>query len=477
MPNIYIAEIDTSTPGVEDVTTNAVYIPGLATSINADLNANEYFQKPVYFETLADFRKVFGNEPYVFKQAVKYADILIAPTDENSTDYDLYTDIKDSLFIAQNQPDRSYLMASELLAAGLPVYYECMGTPSSGYTSAAIVASVYDQIFKRFNYKDKKNILIDKGETVFKFLTTGGYPAFAGNLSINGVGNTLAQRQIQFAASRGDLIAIVDYFDFYNGNYDTLHKNLNAMTDSASYDVNDDEIAEDIWSYGAMFAPYSVYNFVNTSWKTSVTTGSDSVETTNTQYAMPASYGYLITFAASSKNNPNWYAAAGASRGAVANFVAPVIGASLTSIEANEYQKRNEGSSINSIVNIKPYGYLLWGNRTLKNNSNKSELTATSFLNIRHLSNDVKRQVFVAARALTFEPNSDILWVNFKSKIIPLLDQMTNGNGITGYQFIRQATTKKATLKAKIVLECIEAVEDFDITIELTDAAVEVTEG
>ena len=473
MPNIYIAEIDTSTPGVEDVTTNAVYIPGLAASIAKGHNEADYLNKPVYFETLADFRAVFGNEPYVFEQDVLYKDILTEPIDEDSVDYKLYDSIKEFVFIADNSPDKSYIMASELLAAGLPVYYECMGIPKAGSNAVAIVKIIYDQISKRFDYSDKKNILIDKGETVFKFLTTGGYPAFAGNLPINGVGNTLTQRQIKFAASRGDLIAIADYFDFYNGDYDTLYENLNAITSSPSYDANDDETAENIWSYGAMFAPYSVYNFVNTSWKTSA----DSVETTHTQYVMPASYGYLITFAASSKNNPNWYAAAGASRGAVANFVAPVTGASLTSIEANEYQKRNEGSSINSIVNIKPYGYLLWGNRTLKNNSNTQELTATSFLNIRHLSNDVKRQVFVTARKLTFEPNSDILWINFKSSIIPLLDQMVTGNGITGYQFIRQATTKKATLKAKIVLECIEAVEDFDITIELTDAAVAVTEG
>lgn len=473
MPNIYIAEIDTSTPGVEDVTTNAVYIPGLAKSINADLNTDEYFQKPVYFETLADFRAVFGNEPYVFGENVTYGDIFTEPADSDSADYELYDKIKSSVFIAANSPDKSYIMASELLAAGLPVYYECMETPSTGHKAVAIVNSIYDQIYRRFDYSDKKNILIDKGETVFKFLTTGGYPVFSGNIALTSAGTGLTLRQVQFAASRGDLIAIVDYFDFYNGDYDTLHSALNALTQPGSNDINDDETAENIWSYGAMFAPYSVYNFVNTSWKTSA----DSVETTHTQYVMPASYGYLITFAASSKNNPNWYAAAGASRGAVANFVAPVTGASLTSIEANEYQKRNEGSSINSIVNIKPYGYLLWGNRTLKNNSSNQELTATSFLNIRHLSNDVKRQVFVTARKLTFEPNSDILWINFKSNIIPLLDQMVTGNGITGYQFIRQATTKKATLKAKIVLECIEAVEDFDITIELTDAAVAVTEG
>lgn len=466
MPNIYIAEIDTSTPGVEDVTTNAVYIPGLAASLAEGYDEREYIGKPVYFESLADFRAVFGSAPVIFNEDVLYSDIIDAPEDTDD-DYEAF---KTKTFIAKGDPDKSYVMASELLANGLPIYYDCtMVVNWNSSTAVNVVRAHYAHIAAQLDYSNNKNILKDKGETVFKFLTSGGYPTFSGKYSISGVGNNLFVKQITYAASRGDLIAPVDYFDFYTGDYDKLHTELNDITNSPVYDQNDDETAENVYSYGAMFAPYATYNLGNTGWVYE--------NTTYNQCVMPASYGYLITFAASSKNNPNWYAAAGASRGAVANFVAPVIGGNITSIEANDYQKRDEGSSINCIVNIKPYGYLLWGNRTLKDNSLNQELTATSFLNIRHLSNDVKRQVFVAARALTFEPNSDILWVNFKSMIIPLLDQMVNGNGITGYQFVRQATTKKATLKAKIVLECIEAVEDFDITIELTDAAVEVTEG
>ena len=105
---------------------------------------------------------------------------------------------------------------------------------------------------------------------------------------------------------------------------------------------------------------------------------------------------------------------------------------------------------------------------------NKDGLVASSFLNIRMLSNDVKKVVYQTAKRLTFELNDNILWLNFKSAIEPTLDQMVSGNGLTGYKIIKKATTKKATIEAIIRLYAVEAVENWDITIELADAYVSV---
>jgi hypothetical protein len=52
---------------------------------------------------------------------------------------------------------------------------------------------------------------------------------------------------------------------------------------------------------------------------------------------------------------------------------------------------------------------------------------------------------------------------------------MTSDNGIRGYQIIKTPTNKKALLAARIVITPIEAVEDFDLTIELNDS-IEVQE-
>ena len=188
---------------------------------------------------------------------------------------------------------------------------------------------------------------------------------------------------------------------------------------------------------------------------------------------LPGSFGYLVSLAVSVQNNPNWYAVAGVTRGLVPNIIS--LSQNLTNAIADSYTPRDT-IAINPITNIRPYGLTIWGNRTLKNNALAGDLTATSFLNVRNLVCDVKRTVFVASKRMTFEQNNDILWINFKSLITPTLEQMVQGNGLTGYQLIRQRTTKKATLKAKIVLYCVEAVEDFDITISLTDSETTISE-
>ena len=53
---------------------------------------------------------------------------------------------------------------------------------------------------------------------------------------------------------------------------------------------------------------------------------------------------------------------------------------------------------------------------------------------------------------------------------------MSTGNGISGYKMIKQAPDRKAQLKAKIRIIPVEAVEDFDITLELTDSLEIITE-
>ena len=68
-----------------------------------------------------------------------------------------------------------------------------------------------------------------------------------------------------------------------------------------------------------------------------------------------------------------------------------------------------------------------------------------------------------------FEQNSDRLWFNFKANIVTLLEDMQTNQGIRGYTIIRQ-NSEKAKVKAIIRVVPIEAVEKFDLTVELTDS-------
>ena len=294
------------------------------------------------------------------------------------------------------------------------------------------------------------NKLLDKGEYIIKFITTGAYPTFEYD------NNTLAQKVLEVAANRGDCTALIDHTP--NNDRTLLALDTNSVYAKVidwadTYTVN--TLGEDAFTYGAMFTPYGVYNCISV----------------NKQIMLPASFGYLAALAASVQTNGNWMAAAGVQRGSVPNLIS--LSQNLTNAIADSYQPR-DGIAINPITNIKPYGLTIWGNRTLKNNAKAGDLTATSFLSIRQLTNDVKRTVWVAAKTLTFEQNSDLLWINFKSKIIPTLDQMVSGSGLSGYDINKQKTNKKATVKAVIRLYAIEPVEDWDITIELADSSTEI---
>lgn len=574
MPKITIREEDLTSAGITNNSTNAVYIPGYA--VMGPVNT------PTLCESLEDFQAIFGTSPYIFRENQDWPEGFSSDTPEG-------------YFAEEGDAEKSFIMASELLRQGLPVYYErvfsgdinawsticnftdggedvvlqlksstpgkvntklfCkveidtvpmneagtstatyyilsvgrkadvnLGTPevsevTTKFTFDSQLAKDYSSItyykdlqgatdnsglvtfnflkqdvtqlqvdieetyqfhfaspdepiysgdeFKvdlMYNYlslEDTNAItmetqgyarFLDKGEYVLKFLTSGAYPVFEYN------DNAIVTNMLTKAANRGDAIALFDHTP-------NNSRVLAATNTSSVYAkvkeycqtnrVND--LSEPIYTYGAMYTPYGIY--------------SNSVIDGNVE--LPGSFAYLLSLAVSVVNNANWYAVAGVTRGIVPNLLS--LSQNVTNAIAESYTPRDD-ISINPITNIKPYGLTIWGNRTLKNNAKAGDLTATSFMNVRQLVCDVKRNVFVASKRLTFEQNNDVLWINFKAQLVPTLEEMLQGNGLTGYQLIRQKTTAKATLKAKIVLQVVEAVEDFDITISLTDSESTISE-
>ena len=263
-------------------------------------------------------------------------------------------------------------------------------------------------------------------------------------------GYVLAQKMLSVAAQRGDAVALIDHTD----------NRARALTGPTSVYGAIAESAFTDGEFGAMFTPWASYTMINEG---------SAVPATQ---LMPASFAYLMSMARSIRTNPNWLAVAGVTRGLV-----PYIGtldtvANLTNTIANSYQPRDD-VSINAITNIKPYGLTIWGNRTLKKNVN--DLTATSFLNTRNLVNEVKKVAYITAKSLIFEQNTDVLWINFRAGITPLLDKMMTGQGLSNYKIIKGTTTERAKVVATIKLFPVYAVEDFEITVIISDDNVSVS--
>jgi hypothetical protein len=192
----------------------------------------------------------------------------------------------------------------------------------------------------------------------------------------------------------------------------------------------------------------------------------------------PASFHYLACAAKALENYNEWYAVAGYTRG-ISRYAIESVGCKFGETAINELEPRNNSNGANRaanlIVKIKN-AYYLWGNRTAYA-LDGTDLVASHFLNIRQLCTTIKKQVYVACRRFTFDPNSDVLWVNFCNAIKPTLEKMKADQGISDYKIVKVKSSKKALLTAKIRIVPIEAVEDFDISIYLEDSLGGVVTG
>jgi len=537
MPRITITERDLTSTGLSQVASNAVYIPGYA--VMGPIN------EPTLCNTKDEFISIFGTLPYRFKEKQTFTGVTTAKTDfykfeageyERSYIYArevlerglpvIYTRIFTQAEAnwkasAVNGANVLTLTAKQVGAVGEAIYYKVeadaqnaiytltIGRDDADIGVPAVAAEIYKVVFDTSKvtsdtiyYADVQSNLVDltwgneptalvatdktalslpgaatgdefkvatiydkagvyadleriadKAEYQVKFLTTGAYPSFKSEVTLATGKVDLSEALVAAAASRGDCVALVD----------AMPDPTQALTGDGSVVKALRDAPYNNGEYGAMFTPAGIYK----------------CSTVSSNLVMLPSFGYVTAYGQSVQNNPSWLAVAGAVRGKVTNLVSN-IGPRITSGIIDDYQQ-DDKVSINPITTVRPYGVLIWGNRTLLDNSKVvgnavAGLTASSFLNIRSLLCDLKKVIYSTCKGLTFEQNSDILWINFKAGIVPTLDQMKTGGGLRDYEIKRTKADKKAQLKATIRLYAIEAVEDFDITIELADSEVTTTE-
>lgn len=310
--------------------------------------------------------------------------------------------------------------------------------------------------------------LRDKSTYDFRYLVTGlltnNDGANSAILSIADIPQEIALDDADGTKDgRGDCIALIDL--------DCTA--YTSKTQKAAVPCIAQEAAKFASIYAAVFAPFVEYIMAED-------------EAYNNNCVFPGSFHYLACAAASSSRDyAEWYANAGLSRG-VAKYTVKTTGCKLGEVAIQALEPRfilpigkdtkgetiNTTVAVNLIVNIKG-SYYLWGNRTAKKlgarGSSEGDLTAQNFLNVRQLCSTIKKQVYVTCRRLTFDPNSNMLWINFRSLIKPTLEKMKADQGIKDYKFVKNETDRKALLSAKIRIVPIEAVEDFEIGLYLED--------
>lgn len=377
--------------------------------------------------------------------------------------------------------DRSYIMAYQLLLQGLsvvikPLLFDNASFDKEEEDSEGIKKKVkgtntvvpLDEAYKIVNscilntytsnnendntdYTKVNGIEEFKDRNIFniKFITSGGY-ANTGNYT-EGIDLNSFDALNTVASLRGDAIALAEFRPLFIDQEDVLNE-LRNFYGNENY-------------YAAAFFP----------WCDCRVTAINETKT----YDMPASYCYLSAYANSVRSNANWFAAAGVSRGSVPGLVKPLfeVGEALMHIlqgdpENNSTYRLN--ACINPIYNAGTYGYRIWGNRVI---AERLKDLFMNFLNVRVLLCDIKKQIYHAAMRVTFEPNDDIVWVNFKTLTSTPLERMKSGRGISWYKWTREYTNQKGTINAVLTIRPIEAVETFNINVVLTDEEAVIEEA
>lgn len=423
--------------------TDIVFVPGLSSSTTVE----QYV--PVTCTTLSEFTSTFGSYPVLFDADMPYTGLnsgngfaeAAVPTTGNLFD--------------ENAPDPSWIYAAKLLSQGLQVIYCKINTDAQivdgKFTGSA--SELYSQLSAVF--ASATTNLTSKGDFDFKYLTSGGYPVFEYNA------NSIVLDMLNICATRGDAVALIDHTD-------NPERKLSASDTTSVIYVLNNTYANSFTNgtYGAMFSPWGIYP--------QSVYQSENFSTFN----LPGSFAYLTSLAQSLQTNYNWAVVAGVSRGLVPGLIELHTNDVLTNAIADGYQNFGPGNSLaglymNGITKIKPYGFCIWGNRTLRQNGTLG-LQAMSYLNLRNLTCDVKKQIYTACINLLYEQNTATLWTNFKSYLTPLLDQMVSGSGISGYRIIKNVSDSPTKISASIRIYPIYAVESFDITVFMTDDDVTV---
>lgn len=296
---------------------------------------------------------------------------------------------------------------------------------------------------------------------------------------------------------------------------DIANKLFDTIADKALYDIrficngviNDDTFGESAVKCAEtrgdctalVSLPQSVYKVDDV--KTHYASGSSNLSvmtpwfkcnvTSLNKETIPSQFGYLFAYGKMINNGiDSWYAVSGVSRGQIDELDSVVYDYSSSEVESLQARVDDgdgdlglgyfNGVSYNMIHYVRPYGYVIWGNRTSLKNSSGAEddtLSPIAYLNVRNLVSAVKKSIYNAARKYTFELNTEVLWQNFTKDVNSLLESMKTNQGIVGYKWERKTTKRKATIVANLTIVPIEAVEDFSITVKLSNDVADISES
>ena len=373
-------------------------------------------------------------------------------------------------------------------------YLDTEDITSEGKITEALVRAYlqlnYDVIYfnsdpTKWN-KDSLTFLYDKDSYNVKFLTTGRYHPIAAKTTEETTGTkettgTEAKKQLtinyslynlltQVAIERKDCIVLASVG--YNAEEikkamtgdqfaDCIFKSLNLSNSSSGEKAGEVTVvanpAAETNILGRKFSELLLPNV--------------QIPVGDATTTVPASYAYLAALSEAMNRGQDWSPIANSARGSVT--ATPDL--KMTKYHFDKAIIKDIGAtSFNGIVEIKPYGNVIWGDRTLLPNS--KGVSASSYTSLMLMVCDISKRAYQASVRYTYESNNSVTWLNYKSMITPLLDQMVSSGVLQSYDIKKinansnNSTSPYNTMICKITVYPNLPVENFDIYINLENA-------
>ena len=196
----------------------------------------------------------------------------------------------------------------------------------------------------------------------------------------------------------------------------------------------------------------------------------------NYTLSVPGSFAYLYAYAVTNNIATNWLPISGVTRGVIGEIFTPDIEISKYFLDT-QIISDEAGVSFNGVVNVRSYGYTIWGDRTLLQQDAVKRVQATSYFSLRNLISDIAKTAYNSAIRYTYETNNDVTWLNFKQAITALLDQMVSSGVLQTYKVNRKPSSdaERNKMIAVIKIYPILPVENFDVYINLENAELTTT--
>lgn len=293
----------------------------------------------------------------------------------------------------------------------------------------------------------------------FDFITSGGfvyreynengaqtYPESSNNMEFYTGVTPIHQAMLSLVEQRQDCIALFDVTPKYDPNYITEYSRM----------LNT--------SYGTMHFPWCYVA---------------DPDIANHNILMSPSYVFLYTFLSNLDNNVDaqkWFPPAGVKRATARVVKKPYF--EMGSVLLNKWQN-DTTARVNPIMRLKQYGYVIYGQYTTLEAIDMYTHSALESLNVRLISNVVKKKIFDVCLNLAFEPNTENLWNKFFAQMDEFLRYMKYNEGVYDYRIVMDESTvttddiNHLRCPGKVYIAPTRTAEFFDIDFIITEAGAQ----